>query len=67
MIADDLTPITIEATVNASVEKVWEHWTNPEHIKIGPLHLQNGMHQKLKMIYGKAGNFVQPWRRMMGA
>lgn len=24
--------ITIEATVNAPVEKVWEYWTNPQHI-----------------------------------
>jgi uncharacterized protein YndB with AHSA1/START domain len=28
----DKTPITVEATVNAPVEKVWEHWTKPEHI-----------------------------------
>jgi len=26
------TSITIEATVNAPVEKVWERWTRPEHI-----------------------------------
>lgn len=26
------TIITIETTVNAPVEKVWEAWTNPEHI-----------------------------------
>jgi uncharacterized protein YndB with AHSA1/START domain len=26
-------PITIETTVKAPVEKVWEFWTNPEHIK----------------------------------
>jgi uncharacterized protein YndB with AHSA1/START domain len=26
------TVITVESTVNAPVEKVWEHWTNPEHI-----------------------------------
>lgn len=25
--------ITIEATVNAPAEKVWEYWNNPEHIK----------------------------------
>jgi uncharacterized protein YndB with AHSA1/START domain len=25
--------ITIEATINAPAEKVWELWTNPEHIK----------------------------------
>ncbi len=24
--------ITVEATVNAPIEKVWECWTNPEHI-----------------------------------
>ncbi len=24
--------ITVENTINASVEKVWEYWTNPEHI-----------------------------------
>ena len=26
------TNITVEATVNASVEKVWEAWNNPTHI-----------------------------------
>src|SRR5206468_6649167 len=26
------TVITVENTVNAPVEKVWEHWTKPEHI-----------------------------------
>ncbi|MFM7022453.1 MAG: SRPBCC family protein [Flavobacteriales bacterium] len=25
-------PITVEATVNAPVEKVWEYWTEPKHI-----------------------------------
>jgi uncharacterized protein YndB with AHSA1/START domain len=24
--------ITVETTINASVEKVWEYWTKPEHI-----------------------------------
>ena len=24
--------ITVEATINAPVEKVWEYWTKPEHI-----------------------------------
>ena len=24
--------ITVENTVNATVEKVWNHWTSPEHI-----------------------------------
>lgn len=27
------TAITIEATVNAPITKVWEYWTEPEHIK----------------------------------
>lgn len=26
------TSITVETTVNAPVEKVWEFWSNPEHI-----------------------------------
>jgi uncharacterized protein YndB with AHSA1/START domain len=25
------TVITVEVTVNAPVEKVWEYWTSPEH------------------------------------
>jgi len=33
MATEDITPITIEATINAPVEKVWEFWNNPEHIK----------------------------------
>lgn len=27
------TVVTVEATVNAPVEKVWESWSNPQHIK----------------------------------
>ena len=27
------TKITVQATVNAPVEKVWNYWTTPEHIK----------------------------------
>jgi uncharacterized protein YndB with AHSA1/START domain len=30
--ATDKTAITVETTVKAPVEKVWEHWTKPEHI-----------------------------------
>ena len=26
------TTITVQTTVNANVEKVWNHWTRPEHI-----------------------------------
>lgn len=26
------TKVTVEATVNATVEKVWKYWTSPEHI-----------------------------------
>lgn len=28
----DKTKITVETTVNVTVEKAWEHWTNPQHI-----------------------------------
>jgi uncharacterized protein YndB with AHSA1/START domain len=28
----DKSPITIEATINAPLSKVWEYWNNPEHI-----------------------------------
>lgn len=28
----DLTPITVEATIHAPLEKVWECWNTPEHI-----------------------------------
>lgn len=27
------TAITVEATINAAVEKVWELWNTPEHVK----------------------------------
>lgn len=27
-----MTTITVEATVNATIEKVWDCWTKPEHI-----------------------------------
>jgi uncharacterized protein YndB with AHSA1/START domain len=26
------TPITVETTINASIQKVWDYWNNPEHI-----------------------------------
>jgi uncharacterized protein YndB with AHSA1/START domain len=32
MTATDKIAITVEATVNAPVQKVWESWTKPEHI-----------------------------------
>jgi uncharacterized protein YndB with AHSA1/START domain len=32
MATSDKTIITVEATVNAPVEKVWESWSGPEHI-----------------------------------
>ena len=28
----DQKPITVQAVVNAAIEKVWEYWTAPEHI-----------------------------------
>ncbi|MEO6149633.1 MAG: SRPBCC domain-containing protein, partial [Mucilaginibacter sp.] len=28
----DKTTLTVEATINAPVQKVWEYWTAPEHI-----------------------------------
>jgi uncharacterized protein YndB with AHSA1/START domain len=28
----ETTAITVEATINAPIEKVWESWTRPEHI-----------------------------------
>ena len=32
METQDKTIITVENTINAPVEKVWQYWTNPEHI-----------------------------------
>ena len=32
MDATEKTTITVEATINAPVEKVWKFWTTPEHI-----------------------------------
>lgn len=29
----DISPITVETTINAPLEKVWDYWTTPEHIK----------------------------------
>ena len=33
MATEKLQPITIETIVNAPIEKAWEFWNNPEHIK----------------------------------
>jgi uncharacterized protein YndB with AHSA1/START domain len=32
MLTSDKTKITVETTVNAPIEKVWEYWNGPEHI-----------------------------------
>ena len=32
MATQDKTILTVENTINAPVEKVWEYWTKPEHI-----------------------------------
>ena len=32
MATQDKTVITVENTFNAPVEKVWEYWTQPEHL-----------------------------------
>jgi uncharacterized protein YndB with AHSA1/START domain len=32
MEASEIKSITVQTTVNAPVEKVWEYWTSPEHI-----------------------------------
>lgn len=29
----EFTKITVETTVNASIEKVWQYWTEPKHIE----------------------------------
>jgi uncharacterized protein YndB with AHSA1/START domain len=31
--AKEKTEIAIEATIDAKIEKVWNYWTEPEHIK----------------------------------
>ena len=32
MEATEKKPITVETTINAPLEKVWDYWTKPEHI-----------------------------------
>ncbi len=32
MATQEKTVITVESTINAPVEKVWEYWTEPDHI-----------------------------------
>jgi uncharacterized protein YndB with AHSA1/START domain len=32
MSTSDNTPITVSATINAPIEKIWQYWTMPEHI-----------------------------------
>ena len=32
MATKEKTPITVESTVNAPVEKVWKYWNDPDHI-----------------------------------
>lgn len=32
MSASENTVITVEKVINAPIEKVWEYWTNPDHI-----------------------------------
>jgi len=33
METQEKTVITVESTINAPIEKVWEYWTKPEHVK----------------------------------
>lgn len=32
MNTENISTITVETTIGASIEKVWEYWTKPEHI-----------------------------------
>jgi uncharacterized protein YndB with AHSA1/START domain len=51
------TKITVETTVNAPVEKVWESWTRPEHI-VKWNHASDDWHSPwAKADFREGGNF----------
>jgi uncharacterized protein YndB with AHSA1/START domain len=52
------TVITVESTVNAPVEKVWEYWTKPEHIRQWN-HASDDWHTPwVKADFREGGQFV---------
>lgn len=52
------TTITVENTVNAPVQKVWEYWTNPEHIKQWNNASDDWHTPWVKADFREGGNFV---------
>ena len=44
------TKITVKVSVNTDINKVWDYWTKPEHIKNWNLPRMSGAVQKLKTI-----------------
>ena len=51
------TVITIESTVNAPVEKVWENWTQPEHVTKWNTASEEWHTPKAENDLRKGGNF----------
>jgi len=52
------TIITVESTINAPVEKVWEYWTKPEHITKWNYASDDWHTPWAKADFQEGGNFV---------
>ena len=54
--------IIVETTINASLEKVWQYWTQPEHITNGILQAITGIALRQKTIWWLVENFIIQWQ-----
>jgi len=61
------TLITVEATVNAPIEKIWEYWAKPEHITHWSAASDDWHTPVLKMIFVQAALLIQEWKQRMAA
>ena len=60
------TKITVETTVNAPIEKVWQNWTDPVILYVGIMLPRIGAPLRQKMTCGKAAPLVLQWPPRMG-
>ena len=66
-IMDTKKTITVQAVINAPVDKVWNLWTTPGHITKWNNASDDWHAHRQKMIYGWVKNFFTEWRQKMAA
>lgn len=58
METQEKTVITVESTVNAPVQKVWEYWTKPEHVPYWNFASDDWHSPWVKADFREGGTFV---------